>query len=245
MSSEHSDSQDQSATPRKIRTKLCISLLVCVVLLGLLHRQILRATYNFLTYEDQPRKVTRIVVSGVDRLGLDRVQQLIAEGQASGVLIAGRRPTRVEEMGLVRRTSDLIREELVARGVSDSLIEDLDTGAITTWQMLRALDDYLQQEEQTTLALVCPQHNSRQLRWLIDHTADESRAERYCVWTFPPGDFGADSWWKNRIALVKIASGYLRLIHVIGFGEGEFHSDNWSPDQYEQSIGTSSKKSAA
>ena len=214
-----------------------MALLVGALTLVLLHRPIFSAMYSFLTITEDAGPVALVVVTGADRLGLDRAQEIVAGGDAEGVLIVERRLPRITQIGVTPRPGDLIRDELVARGVSDSLVTNFPTDAVTNWQVVRELDQYLSRvAPDRKVAMLCPQHHGRHLRWVIDHVVDDARLGRYQLRTFAGGNFDQTNWWANRSALVKVAVGYLRLFHAIGFGEGEFDDDNWNPDAYQRSI---------
>lgn len=244
MSSEQTSENDDRRARVSLRRKLAVGVVVILFMVVLLHRFLLAGVYGILVSEDAVERVSLVVVFGADRLGLDKAQEVIDEGIADAVLIVERRLPRIAQLGITLKTGDLIRQELVARQVPDSAIDILPTDAVTGWEAVRELDQHLANEE-VQVAILCPEHHTRQLCWVIDHTVDPSRADRYRVWSFSPGNFDAGSWWTKRLALVKVAVGYLRLLHAIGFGEGEYDADNWSPDAYEESITKRTESKAA
>ena len=243
-----SDSAKQSAKGksqgRLTLRRFLIGAGIAIVLLVVFHRPILRGAYDYLSVEDPLQHVSLVVVSGADRLGLDRATELIQQGHAERILIVERRLPRISKLGITPRPGDAIRRELRSRGVSEAVILTLTTDALTSWQVTRALDEHLRSNHNDAkVAMICTQHHARYVRYVLNRTVGQ-RAAKYLIWTYEPYGFDADTWWRKRTALVKVAIGYLRLMHAIGFGEGEFDADNWSPDAYEDSIRLSASKAA-
>jgi hypothetical protein len=212
------------------------------VLIGLLlvvfHKPIFRGIYTGLVSHDAIEGIGYVVIVNGDRESFDCAADVLSENVASTVLVIERLQPRVVQLGIVPSMGKVAQDELASRGCSIRSIRVIPTPASTNWQVVRELDNYLQANDaEARVAIVCPEIQSRYFRHVINHTLEPARADRLRLRTFAFRGFGADTWWRNRLAVARIGMAYLRLTYVTCHGEGSFDTDNWSPDRFEESLG--------
>ncbi len=219
------------------QVKLFVLVTILIALLILCHRPLLRGAYRFLIHQDPAEDVRFVALVNGDQAALDRALVKISDGQARAVLIVERRQPRTVQIGAAPAMGDRMKQALIASGLSESSVEIISTEAVTYWQLARALDQHLSRRAPAArVAILFPEHQTRYLRWIVDRAVDSGRADQIDIWSFSPGAYDQDNWWSRRSAVLKVAVSYLRLIHAVGFGEGEFDANNWSPESYERAL---------
>jgi len=220
-----------------VKRLVFIAILIASFVIG--YRPLLRSVYNFLIREDPAENVDFVALVNGGRVAIDRAIERVTDGKAQEILIVERRPPRVVQIGAARSLGDRVKKSLILRGMPESSVHIVTTGAVTNWQLVRELDQYLiSHSPAARVAILFPEHQTRYLRWIVDREIDRRRADQFEVWSFSTGVFDAENWWSNRLALFKVAVSYLRLIHAVGFGEGDFDANNWSPESYQRSLET-------
>jgi uncharacterized SAM-binding protein YcdF (DUF218 family) len=209
---------------------------VTVLLVGLYlgRSPLLRGLGGLLVVDEPPAGTTCLVLLDGDGRH-DRAAQLYHDGRAGQVLLVGRRPERLEALGLVPVRDEVDRRALRARGVPDAAVTLVAGQARDDWQRVRALRPWLQERPAAHVHLVCERFGSRRLQ-LVCRRVLGPDAARVHLLALPARDHDEANWWRNKEGLLDFLGQALRLTHAWAAGGRTAPWHDWDPDAYEAGL---------
>jgi hypothetical protein len=197
---------------------------------------ILRSVATYLVV-DEPVETTDylLILPGVDRR-YDDAARRYHNGCASHILLLQRRPGRLERMGLQPTFEALSQRELAARGVPQDGITLIPVGVRNDWDRGRFLREWLQQQPDVRVAVLCDRFGGRRMRHIFDDTLGANCAAQVRLISLPDRLYDETNWWQHRVATVDLFASYIRFAYARLWGEPPEEGHEWDPDAYIRSL---------
>ena len=109
---------------------------------------------------------------------LDESVQWCREAPGRRILLLEPRPHRVVQQQIVPSFDEMVRRELIARGVRGAAIVTVPGKAGNDWEKARLLGAWLQQNPTAEVLLVCDRFHSGRLRYVLDSVLGRELAGR-------------------------------------------------------------------
>jgi uncharacterized SAM-binding protein YcdF (DUF218 family) len=202
--------------PRNLRGRLFIALLTLAVLLGLLHRPVMRLAASVLVVEDALRADAIVVLAGGTPLREAMAAALFREGWAPRVVISQQFPTAsIRELNALGvRPLDQQGESRAALqkyGVPPDRIVALTAPARTTETELHLDHQAALADGYHRVILVTSPPHTRRVKLIWSRQSRASHLEAI-VRAAESDDFATEEWWRKRRAAEILLHEYLGIL---------------------------------
>ncbi len=213
--------------------------LLGVVVLGIgsvvFHAPILCGLASWLNV-GEPFVPTEYMVLLRDDLPLEEVVRFCREAPAARVVLLGQPPRRLQRMGILPATTDVLRRELLSQGIAAERVTVLEFSTTSGWDDLRTLGAWLAERPDGEVTALAPQLESRTYRHRLRATLPENVRRRLRVCAIPHPWFDATNWWKRKEGAVGVFNAYLRFGYDVCHGEDGEPWREWSVESYQKSL---------
>jgi uncharacterized SAM-binding protein YcdF (DUF218 family) len=167
---------------------------------------------GFLDVSEHPGPVDAVLVlgGGVE----DRpfaAAALYRAGLTRRILLSTVEDSPETEDHLLPPEHEIARRVLLARGVPARHIVLLEGVCVSTVDEAKALARFLDDEPDTSVAVVTHGYHTRRARALFRRALGE-RASQVRFFAAPCGDFRADDWWRSETGVTTHVLEYLKLV---------------------------------
>jgi hypothetical protein len=210
--------------------------LILVTCLYWFHVPILRGVAGYLVV-DEPAAAADylLVLPGVDGRN-DYAAQQYHSGSASRILLVKHPAGRLERLGLQASFESLTRHELASRGVPQESIKVLPGKVSNDWNLARRLLEWLQQQPDIHVVVVCDRFGGRRMRHIFDSILGAEYSGRVRLTSLPDRSYDENNWWKHRLATVDVFQTYVRLAYVRMWGEDREEGREWDPEEFKKTL---------
>lgn len=139
-------------------------------------------------------------------------------------------------MGILPSYEKAARKALEVRGVSPECVIVLYGEGDGDWDQVRCLSDWLRQNPDAHLLVLCNRFKSRQDKYLFDTLLDKRESGRVHVQAVPHRWYDETNWWQRRAGWSALFNAYVGFVYVRLCGEDSEESDVWDPDEYEKAL---------
>ncbi|OAI50956.1 hypothetical protein AYO44_05190 [Planctomycetaceae bacterium SCGC AG-212-F19] len=193
-------------------------LLVTLGLLYLLRGTFLPQVAKFLDVSETSGQVDCVLVLGGGRETRPFVAAaMLKTGRARMVLIPTVRKAIEAERGLMPDEHEIIRRVLLARGVKAEAIVLLAGEVASTFDEAHALQHFLADHGDASIAVVTNWYHTRRARLVFDRILG-AQATRIHFVSAPTDDFDATNWWQSEQGINMCIHEYVKLAYC------RFHS---------------------
>jgi hypothetical protein len=231
---------DRSASDGKCKRRRWGRCLLVALILGTclywFHVPILRSVGGYLVV-DEPAATADylLILPGVDGRN-DYAAQLYHSGSVSRILLAKQYPGRLERMGLQASFVRLTELELASRGVPRDSVTRIAGQVRGTWDLARHLREWLQQQPDVRIVVLCDRFGGRRMRHIFDVTLGAEYAGRVRLTSLADRAYDESDWWKHRLATVDVFQSYVRLAYVRLWGEDREEGREWDPEEFKKTL---------
>jgi hypothetical protein len=180
------------------------------------HGPLLRALAAPLVSEQSSKGAAAMALRGDERGGcgahaFDMAAAFYRHDPARHIILIGRRPGRLVELGILTSFATLGPRELARRGVPEAAVEVVHATAADQWEEAEILAAWLQAHPTATVTVYCNPLGSRRLRDMLDRTAAPADAVRARI--LIPHDAGHDAmnWWQSRAGIKDFMLSWLQM----------------------------------
>lgn len=169
---------------------------------------------------------------------IDAAAEFARSNRDCKFLIIQLRLRRVERMGIIPTSEAVARRELARRRVNENRISVLqDDGPIDTdWQRARCLNDWLSQNPQANVLLLCERFSSRRTRHILNALLPPENVARVHLGAVPHHDYDETNWWQHKAGLLDLFGGYMDLGHTWLCGDDTAELSQWDSDEFEKNL---------
>ncbi len=218
--------------------------LAAAVALGLWlgHGPLLRALAAPLVSEQASDGAAAMVLRGDERGGcgahaFDMAAAFYRQAPARHILLIGRRPGRLVELGILASFATLGQGELARRGVPDAAIEVVHAAAADQWEEAGLLAAWLQAHPKATVAVYSNPLGSGRLRYMLDRTAPLADAIRARIIIPHEASHDAANWWQSRAGVKDFMLSWLQMAFARSEGPHQPLPPQQSVADYEEMLG--------
>ncbi len=205
------------------------------------HGWVLRGLAAPLVSQQPADGATLLVLWGDERgadggHGFDAAATFYRQDPSRHVLLIGRRPSRLVELGILSPFATLGRRELAARGVPETAVAATEATAADQWDEAQLLAAWLQAHPTATVALWCKPLGSGRVRRILDDVTAPADAVRARV-VVPRGtDRDATNWWQTRSGVKDFMLSWLELAFTWCQGRHRLVGQPQSVAAYEKTL---------
>lgn len=197
---------------------------------------LLRALAAGLIVDEGTAGATHLLAAeGGEGAFFDLAAQLRTDDAIQGILVIASRPGRLEQLGILPTTTEVVYPQLAARGVDEERIQVVPCAAANLWDAARCLGHWLDAHPGTRVAVAARLLRSRRTRWVLDAALGPDAA-RVTVVSLPELRYNEGSWWRCKEGVVDLYNEYLRLGYVALWGEETVRGKPWDPDAFEKTL---------
>jgi hypothetical protein len=224
------------------KSKRCVVLLgVVVAVAWLVHALFLRGLAGFLVVDETPGDFQYVcILDGYlgpdDDRCYDSAVNLFRQKSPCGVLVVEPRLERLVETGVLPSFETLSRRELQTRGLPQNAVSVVRSDGYDDWATARALQVWLADRPDASVALLCGRLRSAHVRYALDAVLDPAGAARVRLRALPDRRFDETNWWTSRDGIKAFGIGWLRQLHGWCAGGDHRPPPSCSADQYERNV---------
>ncbi len=224
--------------PRRWRRRLLVTAAVLIVV-ALSHALVLGFLGGLLVVNDPLIQAEAVVVMGrcgpYHALPVDELAYLYRKGLAAEILLLEDRSSRLIRAGIIPTLETVLRRELLARGVPETVLTALTFQDASSWDGIRLLRHWLETHPQAQLTMFADEFDSRENAHVVRTVLGPELAGRVHWHALPDQRYNVGDWWHSRPGILAVLSSYVSLVHTYLTGEPEM-IEHWDPDQYEQRL---------
>jgi hypothetical protein len=220
-----------------------MGLLTAVVLaVWLGHGLLLRGMAAPLVSEQTADGAAVMVLRGDERgvtgfRGFDAAEAFYHQAPGRRVLLIGRCPGRLVELGILSSFATLGRRELSLRGVPDAAIETIPAPAADPWEEAELLAAWLRAHPGVTAAVYCNALSSRHVRYILDRVASPAEAAAARIVVPHDSCHDATNWWKTRSGVKEFMLSWLEMAYTWRQGRRRLVPQQQSVQAYRKTLG--------
>jgi len=188
-----------------------------------------------LVIDQSPENVDAVVIFG----GENRypVAAMMLEGDtAKEILLIESRPSRLTELGIVKKQSTVAREKLTELGVPQESISTVPGDHAGEWRGAHILNQWLLQHPESSVAVICDRFGSRWVRYTLDQVLEESDRRRVQIVALRDRRYDETNWWLRRTGWKVVFNAYFDLGYAVLVGKDESQEPVLDPDKFEQLV---------
>ncbi len=220
-----------------------LGLLAAVVLaVWLGHGPLLRGVAAPLVCEQTADGAATMVLRGDERgvtgfRGFDAAEAFYHQAPGRHILLIGRRPGRLVELGILSSFTTLGRRELSLRGVPDAAVEVIPAAAADPWEEAELLAAWLRGHPTVTVAVFCDPLGSRHTRYILDRVASPAEAAAARIVVSHDSCHDATNWWKTRAGVKDFMLSWLEMAYTWRQGRRRLVPQQQSVEAYRKTLG--------
>ena len=207
-------------------------------LLAIFHALLLRGLGGFIA-DDEPFAAADYIVIlpsvAEDTAAIDQAIEAMRRGEATGLLFFAMPPPRGVRCGAWPDYETVVRRYLQAKGISAAAITFVPGSSRNSWDAARALGNWCGSRKPARLEILCEQFRGRYERHIFAAAFPGEMAGQLHFVT-AAGHIDASRWWCDREGIQVVFQNYARLAFVALNGEAKSGGEEWTFDQYEQSL---------
>lgn len=139
-------------------------------------------------------------------------------------------------MGIMPPFEELVRRELVRRGLSGDCLTVRSHTGTTTWEQARCLSGWLCERPEVRVVVLCDRFGSRRLRCILDRVLTEAEAGRVNIRAVAHPWYDETTWWQCKEGMLGLFGGYLQLGYVWLGGDDSTERAEWDLEQFEKAL---------
>lgn len=229
MKTDHT--KKRTKTTRRFLYFACLLVFVGLVVL---HRQLLRGIGNGLVVDESPTGVDTVVIFGGDgRYSL--AATMLEDRTTKRILLIESRPSRLTELGITQKQSEVALEKLIELGVPSEDISIAEGDFAGDWRGVRILKQWLRKHPRENVAVISDRLGSRWVRYTLDRILDESDRKRVHIVALRDRRYDESNWWLKRTGWKVAFNAYFDLGYAVVCGEDE-KPPFLSADEFEEQV---------
>jgi hypothetical protein len=194
-----------------------------------------------LAVEQSPGDARYMVLRGDERgpsgsHALDEAANFFRAAPTHQIVLIGRRPGRVVELGILPSFVAMSRRELASRGVPGSAMVVAGDTAMDEWDEARLLAAWLHDRPGVTVAFACSQFRSGKMRYVLDRVLSREDAARVRIFSLRAPDCDARSWWRSRSGVKEFMFSWLEMAYARWEGENRPVPQRLDADAYRKKL---------
>jgi hypothetical protein len=187
---------------------------------------------------DEPGSPTAWVVALDGHGHYEQVAQLCREHPDTRVLLIRLDPTRLEALAHLPSGAEVAQRDLDRRGIQgDRVVVFTASGRPNNdWVEVRCLGQWLAENPDVQITLVCDRFRSRHKRLMLDRLLPPADAARVRLWPVAHPWYDETNWWRRKEGVLDTFNGFLGLSYTWICGDTSDRWQSWDPDAYERSL---------
>jgi uncharacterized SAM-binding protein YcdF (DUF218 family) len=176
------------------------------------HRAVLTSMAAWLDVGEKPQRCDLVLLLNGDYNTRPFVAAALVKGRwAPRVAFAKCKRSPAEIDGSIPLNEEMNFRIFQHCGLSKDDVVMLSADADTTFDEVKALSVYLDQQPAAKIAVVTEGPHTRRAKWIVEKVLGR-KVERIVMITAPMDDFQANNWWRNEIGVLFILSEYAKLV---------------------------------
>ena len=144
---------------------------------------------------------------------------MMRHGLAKGVLVPKTVDAPVVQDGIIPPYCELTRRVLELRGVAEDEIHFLEVITGSSWNDAQALEDFLRDKPDVTVAVVTSDYHTRRARWVFRKVLPAKRGQ-LCFVSAPEDYYGPEDWWERPRGVKRYVGEYLKFAaYLVVYGK--------------------------
>ena len=164
----------------------------------------------------------------------DAAVELRSRTSGGQILVVEPRRDRLVQMGILPSFEALTRRELAARGIPEYAVSVVQSQGLDDWATAHALQIWLRQRPNASVALLCAAFRSARLRYVLNVVIEPAQAMQVQVYALADPRCHTNNWWTSRRGIKVFAMAWLRLLHAWCIGDSGHPPPCGNADDYEK-----------